>query len=117
MRNISNAVIKNKVAVVTSGASYTVDPLDDVVIVNKETGSATTVTLPASPTVGEVVTVKDGKGDAATNNVTVAGNGKNIDGAASYVLNNNYGAVSLVYNGTQWNNWSQPARLSAAVVG
>lgn len=97
--------------------NYAPNGADNFIIVNRATGAATTITLPSSPVVGKTYIIKDGKGDAATNNITVNGNGKNIDGAASFVININYGSLSLVYNGTQWNNWSQPARPVIAAVG
>jgi len=71
--------------------------------INKTVGAATQVTLPPSPAVGEYVTVKDGKGDAATNNITVIGaSSATIDGQSSYVIQANYGAVMLRWNGTEW---------------
>lgn len=90
-------------AVVTSGASYTVGATTNVVVINKDTGSATAVTLPSSPATGLTVTVKDGKGDAATNNITVSAASGNIDGSATSVISADYGARVFVYNGTQWN--------------
>lgn len=101
-------------AVTVVTADYTVLTSDNLIVVNKSVGSATTITLPAAPTTGSMVVVKDGKGDAATNNITVDGNGKNIDGDATRVISVNYGAVSLVYNGTQWNVWAERA---AAIAG
>lgn len=80
--------------------------LDDVIAINKTTAGATTVTLPAAPTTGDEVTVCDDKGDAAGNNITINGNGKNINGAATLVLNSNGAWATVVYNGTQWNRIS-----------
>jgi hypothetical protein len=92
-----------------------VDPTDDVVVVNKTVGSATTVTLPAAPTTGEMLVVKDGKGDAGTNPITVGGNGKTLDGAASYTIDVNSGSVTLVYNGTEWDILSTVSVSSASL--
>lgn len=89
--------------VVTSGATYAMSGRTNVVVVNKATGSATAVTLPASPATGRVVRVKDGKGDAATNNITVSAAAGNIDGAASDVIAADFGARTYVYNGSEWN--------------
>lgn len=80
--------------------------LDDVIAINKSTAGATTVTLPASPTLGDEITICDDKGDAAANNITISGNGKNIIGSANLVLSTNYAWATLVYNGTQWNRIS-----------
>jgi hypothetical protein len=47
--------------------------------------------------------IKDGKGDAATNNITVTPAAGTIDGSSTAVINTNYGSMQLIYNGTQWN--------------
>lgn len=65
-----------------------------------------TVTLPVAPIAGEVVKVKDGDGSLAAHNIIVSGNGKNIDGAATFTMSafplGTFGAIELVYNGASW---------------
>lgn len=97
----SGRVVQTRV--VTASGAVTVATTDFVVIVNKATGAPTTVNLPSSPTTGTVFVVKDGKGDAATNNITVTPAAGNIDGASTLTMNVGYESVNLVYNGTQWN--------------
>jgi hypothetical protein len=67
------------------------------------TSGAITVTLPATPSAGDIVAVSDYAGTASTNNITIARNGSNINGAAAdltIVFENS--AVTLVYaDGTQ----------------
>ncbi len=94
--------VVRKVRVVTAAGAVTVATTDDVVSVNKTTGAATTVNLPATPTTGQTYVIKDGKGDAATNNITVTPAAGNIDGAATYVMTGNYQAVTLTYTGSEW---------------
>ena len=67
------------------------------------TSGAITVTLPASPSAGDIVSVSDYAGTAATNNITIARNGSNINGAASdLTISKNNSACFLVYvDGTQ----------------
>src|SRR5210317_847281 len=47
------------------------------------TSGAVTVTLPASPSGGDIMAVKDYTGTFATNNLTIGRNGSNIRGSAS----------------------------------
>jgi len=67
------------------------------------TSSAFTVTLPASPSAGDFVGVKDYAGTAQTNNITIARNGSNIQGAANdFLINTENASVIFIYvDGTQ----------------
>src|SRR6056300_1657311 len=52
------------------------------------TSGAITVTLPSSPSAGDVVGIKDYANTADTNNITIGRNGSNINGdAADYIMN------------------------------
>jgi len=62
------------------------------------TSGAITVTLPATPSAGDIVAIKDYANTADTNNITIARNGSNIDGTAEDALiANEGGSVTLVY--------------------
>jgi hypothetical protein len=89
----------------TKTANYTIASGQDyIVLVDTVTAAgAKTMTFPSSPSNGECYIIKDSTGSANTYNITVAGNGKNIDGAANYVINNGYGSAQFIYNGSQWN--------------
>jgi hypothetical protein len=64
---------------------------------------AFTVTLPASPSTDDVVSVLDVGGNAGTNNITVSRNGNTINGLAeNFVIDVNWAAVDFVYSGTTW---------------
>lgn len=67
-------------------------------------GGVTTVQLPNAPATGKIFVVKDYTGNAGANNVTVTSvsGAVLIDGAATYVLNTNYEAVQVVFNGTSY---------------
>jgi len=67
------------------------------------TSGAITVTLPASPSAGDIVYVKDYAGTATTNAITVARNGSNIRGEASDFTfdKNNSGGVFIYVDATE----------------
>jgi len=67
------------------------------------TSGAITVTLPASPSAGDIVSIKDYAGTFATNNCTIARNGSNLDGSAADSLRiTDNESLTLVYvDGTQ----------------
>lgn len=88
-------------AVMTSGSSVLMTTT--VLLINKTSGSATAVTLPALPIAyTQTYTIKDQKGDASANNITVAPFSGLIDGAASYVMNVSRQAASFIFDGTNW---------------
>ena len=80
-------------------AGYTAVAGDGVMV--DTDSSAITVTLPIStgpPSLGDFVRVLDATGNAATNNITVARNGNNIQGAAAdLTIATNRAAIGLVY--------------------
>ena len=79
-------------------ANYTAVAGDFVVA----TAGSITITLPASPSAGNAVTIKDGTGAAATTTFTVARNGSNIASSASdLTFDKNFAEITMTYiNGT-----------------
>lgn len=70
-----------------------------------DTSAPRTITLANSPSgsvpfIDQVFTVKDESGGAASNNITVVNANGLIDGAASFVMNTNYGSISFIFDGT-----------------
>ena len=62
------------------------------------TSGAITVTLPASPSAGNIVAISDYAGTADTNNITIGRNGSNINGtAADETISKENSATTLVY--------------------
>ena len=62
------------------------------------TSGAITVTLPASPSAGDIVAISDYAGTSITNNITVGRNGSNINGAASdLTIAATDSSITLVY--------------------
>jgi len=82
--------ITRKTVSVTS--NYTASDRDIVIA-----DGAITITLP-TPSSEAFVDVKN----VSTSDVTVDGNGNNIDGSASYTISTQYENISLVSDGTEW---------------
>jgi hypothetical protein len=67
------------------------------------TSGAVTMTLPATPSAGDIVSVKDYAGTFGTNNLTIARNGSNLDGnAGDRTVSTDFQNFTMVYvDGTQ----------------
>ncbi len=90
---ISGALYRSPTFVI-AGATYNSVATDNRILVNKTIGSATSVVLAASALYSLPVLVKDLKGDAGTNPITVTFNGtETLDGLApaQVVISNPYG--------------------------
>jgi hypothetical protein len=85
---------------VTPGATYTAVNGDQVLVDTSGSGigAPVTINLPASPSVGDEVTLIDSGNNLASNNLTVGRNGSTINGAASNLtVSTNLSAFTLVY--------------------
>ena len=80
----------------------TLNSMNYVVLCNT-TSSGFTITLPASPVDGQAYKIKD-VGIAYLNNITINGNGKNIDGSSTILINTDKGAVELCFD-LNLNSW------------
>jgi hypothetical protein len=88
---VTNSSIDSNVTL-AAGVRYFVDA-----------SAARTLTLPASPSVGDEIQVFDATGTAGTNNITVLRNALNINGTADdALLNANGAAASFVYTGSTY---------------
>ena len=70
----------------------------DILWIHTSGGSDITVTLPSSPSAGDIVSVADYAGTAGTNKIIIARNGSNIEGiAANSALETNRDAITLIF--------------------
>lgn len=77
--------------------------ITDAIVGVSDTSLARTITMPnANMATGQVWTIKDESLAAATNNITISGNGTNIDGEPTYLINNNGGSVDIYFNGSNF---------------
>ena len=88
--------------IIITGAT-TLDTSNYIVLYNNS-GATATITLPPTPIDTQRVSVKDVSGNALNNNITIAGNGINIEGASIALINTDYGGLGLLYNITI-NEW------------
>jgi hypothetical protein len=86
-----NSTIRTSGFTAVSGVGYFCDT----------SSAAFTVTLPANPSIGDIVAIKDWSSTAATNNITIGRNGQKIEGNTTDGLINVHGdAQTLVFSGT-----------------
>lgn len=91
--------------IVTADANSNFLSTDTGLLINKTIAGATSCVLPSPPiTVGRMIFIKDMKGDAGTNNITLdAGSGNLINGQQTLVMDANYGTTMLIgMSSTQW---------------
>lgn len=78
--------------IITSGASYNSVATDTRILVNKTVGSATAILLLGAASYVMPVLIKDLKGDADVNPITVTFTGtEKMDGLSTVVINNPFG--------------------------
>jgi hypothetical protein len=67
-------------------------------------GGTISILLPNAPSTGRVIIIKDSNGAAATSNisVTTVGGSVTIDGQTTYTIVSNYGSISVIFDGTNY---------------
>ncbi len=89
---------------VTFGMSpYTVTATDYYISCDSS-GGPITILLPNAPTTYDEYIIKDRTGNALTNNITVTtvGGVVTIDGVATYVFDENYESIEMIFNGSTY---------------
>lgn len=85
-----------------SGLEFFVTDISDIYLVNSSGIGTKTLFLPEVAN-GRQINIKDKFGDAGTNNIVMIPFGSNtIDGLASGIIDNNYGALTLYFDDTEW---------------
>ena len=83
--------------------NYTASDGDNLFV--DTSGGVVTITLPASPSIGNQVKIIDSHGTAATNNITVGRNSQKIQGtAADLTISTNRAGIALVFYDSD-NGW------------
>jgi hypothetical protein len=88
---------------IEKSSAYTASAGDNIFV--DTSSAAVTITLPASPSIGDQVKIIDSHGTAATNNITIGRNGESIQRSASdLTISTNGAGIALVYydNSNGW---------------
>lgn len=99
--------LERDVTITVADSPYTISPAVGISIILRviycdSTTGPITVELPAAPEQGDEFKVKDSGGAAATDNITVDGNGNTIDGQVTQVIAADYQALWFKFNGAEW---------------
>jgi hypothetical protein len=95
----TNGLVKNSS---TKTANYTMVDTDQRIYVDSS-GGTFTITLDATPVTDKEIEIIDSVGSCGTNAVTLDGNGNNIIGETTALMNLDEIGYRLIFNGTQWN--------------
>jgi hypothetical protein len=102
--NGSAVSLGGSVTIVTGPASSAVSSNITMAANNNyfvNTSAARTLTLPSSPTLGDTIAIYDASGTAATNNITIARNGSNINGqAVNAIIDVDQSGSVFIYTGS-----------------
>lgn len=106
-RWISTNVLQNASGgqIIISGTTVDILPstlLIANIVVNKTIGSPTTLNMPTLVAQWQEFVIVDGKGDAATNPITIASATIPINGTTSYVIASDGGTVRFTFDGNQF---------------
>lgn len=103
--SIGNLMLKSGMYIDTTPvktSNYTITSTDYIVPIDT-TNNTLTISLPnLSLTKGRIIIIVDINGSLSSNNCTIDGNGKTINGSSTFDMTQNYMSVTLWYNGTFW---------------
>lgn len=94
-----------RIRTITAAGPQGLTSNDDIVYVDQSVAAPITLHLPPNPTVNCRITVKDKKGDAGINNITVdTTDSKTVEGDSSAVLDTNRKGMIFLFNvgDTDW---------------
>lgn len=86
-----------------SANSYNTTPRDVIIFVNPVVSAPTTINLSHTPILGQLIIIKDLKGDARTNNIVVNPAPYLIDGLTAFHLSENKQSIMITWSGSEWN--------------
>jgi hypothetical protein len=89
-------------SVVVTDNAYATERENVFVLVSPTIAGPTTITLHSDAYVGQIIVIKDLKGDAFTNNITINATPNLIDGLSGFLLTQNKQSIQLMWSGSEW---------------
>jgi hypothetical protein len=107
---IQRLIFSGATKVTTSPTTASATTPIAIYTIYNNTGGPFTFNLPAVPLANQSITVIDAMQNAASHTITIQGNGNTIAAftgiSTSTVIASNGGAVTLIWDGTQWSQES-----------
>lgn len=95
---------------ISNGSPYTAGTGQNIYSIYNTSGASYTFNLDATPAANDVCVIIDAQLTATAHPITVQGNGNNISAGGalgtSYEIGGNGGAISLAWDGAQWNQYA-----------
>jgi len=89
-------------SIIVTENSYTTQRENVFILVNPTVAAPTTISLHTDAYVGQIIVIKDLKGDAFTNNITINATPNLIDGLTGFILTQNKQSIQLMWSGSEW---------------
>lgn len=99
--DVVGPIVFSGTTITSASSPYTIPDDLFVVFVDSSTG-AVTVNLTATGLANRHVLIKDSGGTASVNNITVNGNGHDIDGIISRTISTDFESMWMVFDGNNW---------------
>lgn len=97
----ATAVSPYKTQILTSG-NYSFTGTINTISVYKSSGSSTTIVLKQSASINDFFVIKDKKGDANINPITISGGTYTIDGSSTYVISTQKESITCLFDGDNY---------------
>lgn len=98
-----NVIVTQLFQITSVSANYPVVAATDFLLNVTTASIPIQITLPAATYTGRPIYIKDISGNASINNISViVSGGATIDGQTTYKIAGNYGAICVVFGGTNY---------------
>ncbi len=99
---VDNRIDVINTTIINSTPYYTTNNDRFIGVSGYSIGNNAYIYLNTNPIIGQKIIISDIQGQALTTPIYIDGNGKNINGNSTGMINTDYGSVTLIYNGSFW---------------